>query len=163
MKNDYILKISNLLKQKNISQSELARRIDKTANTVSNYFISKTKIDVDTLLKIAEVLDVSVCVFFEENNTLKVPEHTQKILDIFKKLSIYDSSTINNILLGRQKGYNEDDEGSKMAFLQFFPFLDRYEVISKQDVNLLIEEGYLSSKASEFYQIIIDQKEIRLR
>jgi transcriptional regulator with XRE-family HTH domain len=63
---DYIQKIKQLLSIKNIEQKELAKLIDKSPNTVNNYLQRKTIIDVETLLKIAEVLEVDIREFFGE-------------------------------------------------------------------------------------------------
>jgi len=66
MKN-YMLKISNLLELKKISQLELSQTIGKNKNTVSNYLTGKTKIDIETLEDIAKALNVQASYFFEES------------------------------------------------------------------------------------------------
>jgi len=69
---DIILKIKALLDKKNITIQDFAIKIDKTKQTVYNYFNGKTAIDVETLQKISEVLEVPITYFFglqNETNT----------------------------------------------------------------------------------------------
>jgi len=67
-----ILKIKALLDKKNITIQDFAIKIDKTKQTVYNYFNGKTAIDVETLQKISEVLEVPITYFFGvENETNK--------------------------------------------------------------------------------------------
>jgi transcriptional regulator with XRE-family HTH domain len=65
---DYLQKIKELMKIKKITQKELSQKIDKNINTITNYFKGNTKLDVDTLLKISEVLGVKPEVFFKTKN-----------------------------------------------------------------------------------------------
>lgn len=46
--------------QKNISQSELAEKLNVTRQAVSNWETEKTQPDIDTLHKIADVLEVDI-------------------------------------------------------------------------------------------------------
>lgn len=75
---DYIKKISELVKEKKITKREFAKRIGKNENTIANYFSRKTKLDVDTLIQIAKILDVSVSVFFEDNEKITRPNNNKK-------------------------------------------------------------------------------------
>ena len=67
---NYILKIKELLEQKRIPLGRFAQLIGKNRNTVTNYLSGKTKIDVDTLIKIASVLGVPVSYFFGEGGSV---------------------------------------------------------------------------------------------
>jgi len=91
---DIILKIKALLDKKNITIQDFAIKIDKTKQTVYNYFNGKTAIDVETLQKISEVLEVPITYFFglqNETNTkgceevLKENEILKKEGEIFEK------------------------------------------------------------------------------
>jgi len=64
----YLLKAKELLEQKKISNLELAQLIGKNKNTISNYFTEKTKIDIDTFIKISKALNVPVGYFFDDEN-----------------------------------------------------------------------------------------------
>ena len=66
MKKPYILKINNLIDVKKITQVELAILIKKNKHTVGNWLNEKTKLDVDSLIEIAEVLHVHPSVFFKD-------------------------------------------------------------------------------------------------
>jgi transcriptional regulator with XRE-family HTH domain len=65
---DYMQRIRDLMSIKKITQNEIAKIIGKTRNTVNNYFSGKTNLDVETLLKISEVLGVKPEVFFKTKN-----------------------------------------------------------------------------------------------
>ncbi len=74
MKN-YLLKINKLLEDKKITKIELSELIGKNKNTVSNYFTERTKIDVETIIKIAKVLNVPVSYFFDDPVNSGVNNH----------------------------------------------------------------------------------------
>jgi len=62
-------KIKDLLKVKKMTYEELSVEIDKSKPTVVNYFNEKSKIDIDTIEKIAKALNVPVSYFFEETTS----------------------------------------------------------------------------------------------
>ena len=64
---DYLGKIKHLLEIKRIKNEELAAYLNKNRNTITNYLTGRTKIDVDTLIKIAEFLNVPVTYFFTQS------------------------------------------------------------------------------------------------
>jgi len=66
---DYRLKMSKLIEDKRITKRELALKINKNENTIANYISGKTNIEVDVLLKMAEIFGVPVSHFFEESGT----------------------------------------------------------------------------------------------
>ena len=58
---DYIDKINAVLKQRNISQRQLAELVGKPQGTIHNYLSRKTKMDVETLQKMADALELDIC------------------------------------------------------------------------------------------------------
>ena len=52
--------IKKFREQKNISQSELAEKLNVTRQAVSNWETGKTQPDIDTLHKIADMLEISI-------------------------------------------------------------------------------------------------------
>ena len=52
--------IKKFREQKNISQSELAENLNVTRQAVSNWETGKTQPDIDTLHKIADMLEISI-------------------------------------------------------------------------------------------------------
>ena len=52
--------LKDMLKQKNITQTELARSIGVKPNTISNYRNGVSQPDADTIIKIASFFDVSI-------------------------------------------------------------------------------------------------------
>lgn len=69
-----VLKIKGLIFEKKISQEMLAAEISVSKQTIINYFNGRTKIDVDTLEKIAAFLNVSINYFFTEETPNEVNE-----------------------------------------------------------------------------------------
>lgn len=103
---DYILKIKDLLKEKNITQREFAKKINVTLTTVSNYLTKKTKIDIDTFIKIAKVLGVPVGYFFDEKKGSKEIDEFQKqiknlkeLLEFYKDTSFILKSNVQILLM----------------------------------------------------------------
>jgi len=65
---DYLKKINDLIIKKKMTKRDFSQIIEKNENTVQNYLTGKTKIEVETLLKIAAVLEVPISYFFEESS-----------------------------------------------------------------------------------------------
>ncbi len=65
---DKILKIKTLLKSKKMTYEDLSKAIGKSKPTVVNYFKGTSKIDIDTIEKIASVLNVPVSYFFDKES-----------------------------------------------------------------------------------------------
>ena len=84
------LRIKTLSKRKNISIPELAKRVGKTKNTFYNYINGKTVIDVETLQKIANVLEVDVREFFGGSEFGKRKENTAENTEIELKVRAFD-------------------------------------------------------------------------
>jgi len=62
---DKLLKIKTLLTEKKLTQQDFANKIGVSKPTVINIFNGRSKIDIDLIEKIAEVLSVPVGYFFE--------------------------------------------------------------------------------------------------
>jgi transcriptional regulator with XRE-family HTH domain len=87
----YIQKIKHLLEVKKITQDELSQKIGKNKNTITNYLTETTKIDIDTLQKIADVLEVPITFLFEGDSQNELSIILSKIDDInifFKEVDI---------------------------------------------------------------------------
>jgi transcriptional regulator with XRE-family HTH domain len=59
------LKISTIRREKKISQIELAELCDLNFNYISRIELGNANFTINTLLKIANALDCSVCEFFK--------------------------------------------------------------------------------------------------
>lgn len=68
---DKLLKIKTLLTEKKLTQQDFANKIGVSKPTVINIFNGRSKIDIDLIEKIAEVLSVPVSYFFEGGETAK--------------------------------------------------------------------------------------------
>jgi len=62
-----IHKIKVLLKEKKLTYEQFAVKIGTTRQTINNIFNGRSKIDIDTIEVIANVLNVPVSYFFEED------------------------------------------------------------------------------------------------
>jgi len=129
----YILKIKSLLKEKNLTQIEFANNIGVTKTTVNNYLTGKTKIDIETFIKIAKTFNVPIGYFFEENELNK--EDTRKLLETLK--------TFTFLANRRSKDYLNDEY---FSFLSAYsdPVIDIFEIITKEQKQLLYKYGYIS-------------------
>jgi transcriptional regulator with XRE-family HTH domain len=63
-------KLSELRKQKGLSQEQLATDLNISQSSVSNYESGTTKPDTDILQKIAEYFRVPITYFFSDENTI---------------------------------------------------------------------------------------------
>ena len=76
--------ISKLRKQKNMTQSELAQKLNVTDKAVSKWERNVSCPDVYTIAKIAEIFNVSVDELMSaQKSSQKKLESKQKVLDIF--------------------------------------------------------------------------------
>lgn len=71
--NDKILKIRELIKKKGIKNSFLAEKLNISEKTISNYLTGRTKLDIYTIERIAEILEVPVGYFFSEADPVAFP------------------------------------------------------------------------------------------
>ena len=63
-------KLSELRKQKGLSQEQLATDLNISQSSISNYEAGSTKPDTDILQKIAEYFKVPVAYFFSDEKTI---------------------------------------------------------------------------------------------
>lgn len=53
-------RIKDVLEDKGISQTWLAKKLDKSFNTVNSYVCNRSQPNLETLLQIAKILDVDM-------------------------------------------------------------------------------------------------------
>lgn len=53
-------RIKTILEEKGISQTWLAKKLDKSFNTVNSYVCNRTQPNLETLLQISEILSVDM-------------------------------------------------------------------------------------------------------
>ena len=82
-------KIISLRKNNNITQDELAEKIEISKQALFNYENNKRQIPIDTLLRIAKVFKIHISDFFVENNENSQPieNNTLKKIPIISKVS----------------------------------------------------------------------------
>ncbi|MCF8219780.1 MAG: helix-turn-helix transcriptional regulator [Bacteroidales bacterium] len=83
----YIQKISKLLKQKNLSKKEIAKRIGVSGNTMYSYMNRNSEMPVNTLIHIASELNVPVSYFFNEENNRNYNNYENSMHLEAKKIS----------------------------------------------------------------------------
>ncbi|MBO5176461.1 MAG: helix-turn-helix transcriptional regulator [Lachnospiraceae bacterium] len=74
--------IKNLRKEKDMTQDELAEKLNVTRQAVSNWEQGKTQPDIETLTRLAEIFDVSV------EHIIYGSERKEKIIHINRDIQI---------------------------------------------------------------------------
>ena len=112
--------LKRLSKEKNVNQSDLARHLELTRQSISLYYSGKITPELDTLVKIAEYFDVSLDYLVTGDR----PEHNQvraelglseKAIENLKNHQ--DDSAARNILLSDENFYSEFSEAMKMFLI----------------------------------------------
>ena len=152
---DIGLKIKKLLQEKNISINDLSKKIDKSTRSLYNYIENKTIIDVETLQKTADVFEVSIGYFFNEETN---KEAALIISDVVNyrfnheiKEKIRGSNLIenlrNNITFDKLSIHNKDLIINIYSDAQTMPL----EHFKQKELDILREHGVLN----EFFYLII--------
>ena len=87
-------KISEVRKLKKMTQKELAERLNVSDKVISKWETGKSLPDVETMLKLSEVLDVSISELYDcvgKTNTEKMEEYNEERIWQYKKYSIISS------------------------------------------------------------------------
>ena len=73
--------IKSFREQKNISQAELAERLYVTRQAVSNWECGKTEPDIETLHKIADILEITIeeLIYGTKHETTVIHQHNTKV------------------------------------------------------------------------------------
>ena len=61
-------RIKEVLKEKGIKQTWLAKKLDKSYNMVNSYVQNRRQPSLSILFRISEILDVNVCELIEQKN-----------------------------------------------------------------------------------------------
>lgn len=77
---DILLKINDVIKEKRLSQKEIAEKLGVSKQVMSNLLSGKTEISVNLLFKIAEAINVSVLYILTFSD------------DMFKNVNVFDSA-----------------------------------------------------------------------
>lgn len=90
-------KIAQLRKQKNLTQKDLAEMLNVSDKVVSKWETEKSLPDVETMLKLSKVLDVSISELYdcvENTNTKKMEDYNEERIWHYKKYSIISCSLV---------------------------------------------------------------------
>jgi len=163
---DYIQKIRELVEEKKITKRELSSKIQKNENTIANYFNKKTKLDVDTLIKIADILDVPVGWFFEKKNEQSKNKLNEELLFLFRTVSMFEDGFYSGLfeLVKDKKTLDEklhailyDLQGRSAWNLQ------RYTVLTEKKLELLRINGFLTKETIAIITKIKEEKDSEMR
>lgn len=122
---DYLQKIKELISFKKITQKELSEKINKSENTLSNYFKGNTKIDVDTLIDIAKAFGVSPAIFFKDE-------------ELYQEMFFIDVAD-EQLEMIRSKYEKRDNYLKNITFSEF---LKMYQISAIENIN----SNYVKSK-----------------
>ena len=134
-KNQFAEILKKLSKEKEITQSDLARHLGLGRQAVSLYYLGKTNPELSTLIKIAEYFEVSLDYLV----TGERPEHNQERMNLklpekaLENLKNKKDSAARGVLLSDEKFYDNFSEAVKL-------FLN-----SKTVIEHIISDDKLSS------------------
>ena len=102
-------KIRQLRRQRKLTQVELADKIGIHQSDLSRMEQGEYKVGLDTLLKILQTFDLSIGVFFEEN------ESTESVYTKYRSLSANAQKEVESFIefKRRQELESWDDEGGE--------------------------------------------------
>lgn len=90
-------RIAQLRKLKNLTQKELAEMLNVSDKVVSKWETEKSLPDVETMLKLSKVLDISISELYDcvgNTNTKKMEDYNEERIWHYKKYSIISSSLV---------------------------------------------------------------------
>lgn len=96
-----MLNLKEIREEKNLQQKELAARLNRTPACISSWETGKTEPSIEDLVKLADLLDVSLDYLLDrtdENNVLKEDRESsplfQKMASLFDKLTYDDQNQV---------------------------------------------------------------------
>jgi transcriptional regulator with XRE-family HTH domain len=90
MKNDYVERIAQMMHIRKISGRQLAEHIDRSRVTVSKYFRRESRMDVDTFLDIARILETNPCWLLTGKMDYEIRSNDETIQYLVKQLKQKD-------------------------------------------------------------------------
>lgn len=111
-------KIRELRKEKDLTQTDLANRLNTTTSNVSGWECGKWQPDNDTLIRLAEILDVSVDYLLgreaitpeeyasgmRETKKMSITPIEEDMLDVFRKIGEKDGEEMQRLLISMAEG-----------------------------------------------------------
>lgn len=101
-----MLKLQEIREQRNIMQKELALKLNKTRACISSWETNKTEPDLQSLINLADILEVSTDYLLGRSNDVgliqtnaNLTQDQQELLSLYSKMSFQDK----NQLLGFAK------------------------------------------------------------
>lgn len=91
---DFAKNLKKFRKQKNLSQTELSKMLNYGYTAIANYESGRNEPAFDNLIKLAEVLDVTI----DELLGVSLSAEEKQLISAFKKLDNEKKKTILNLL-----------------------------------------------------------------
>ncbi|WP_394555649.1 hypothetical protein C1N61_30290 (plasmid) [Priestia aryabhattai] len=155
-----------LVKRIGLSQSQLAKILDRDSKTISNYYCGKSLPDKKDLIVLSRVLGVSyddILVFkgdiegYQRTNRyhLEFDEKTEKVCAEFIKNSSKDSKLFNTSSQGCANIRNLEEATIAMQFLHF---MIEEDISSRMMAAILYRGGIYSDYMHHIYEVYIWEK-----
>lgn len=99
--------IQNNLEMKNMTQSELGKKLGLSQKAISKYVTGKSQPSLDTLEKICAVLEININSFFSLGQQLPIQFQNRdeiEILESYRLLSSKNKILIKELLIALQEG-----------------------------------------------------------
>ena len=142
------LHLERIIKEKGFTTKTLVEKLGITENGFA-YMLKNDTIKVATIEKIADILNVSVCVFFECNNQAEKSK-PEKIMEMVIK---EDSKSIDELLLKKTLYHdNTDFETVLDDLIIISQSIAKYAGLEDDELSLLTEKGILT----ENYFVLFD-------
>lgn len=107
-----MVNIKVLRKKANLSQAELAERLNVNQTAVSKWELGRTLPDADTLSRLADIFDISIDQILgrESVNDVYFPTYVDDLIQRFKPVRIQRLPMLGNIAAGKPIFANEEHE-----------------------------------------------------
>ena len=96
-----MLNLKDIREEKNLQQKEIAKRLNRTPACISSWETGKTEPSIEDLVKLADLLDVSLDYLLnrtDENNVVvEIRDHSpiyKKMISLFDKLTLEDRNQV---------------------------------------------------------------------
>lgn len=99
-------RIKEILMERGMSQAELARRTGVSVSSMQNVFCGANHFRINTLIKMAEILEVEFADLFERTGWCKKPEKEQSVVADTPRRPRFDLSSIDVYEISREMGWS---------------------------------------------------------
>ena len=92
-----MLNLKEIREEKNLQQKEIAKRLNRTAACISSWETGKTEPSIDDLIKLADLLEVSLDYLLNRTDENGIVEEMRDYSPIHRKMiSLFDKLTLED-------------------------------------------------------------------